>query len=161
MKDLPLATLLLILFSCNGQNNPTNTNGNDSLVKSRDTVVVDSVKKVTQSPPINISERGTFWKTFKGAMRKMDTTRIIGMVNFPYIHNRSEVNEADFKEYVLPQLTGMEKATKPVGGMGTSYLGSSEVSPTDSIYYTNFNHVDIYFGKVNGYYKLVETITPG
>lgn len=160
MKDLLLATVLLVLFSCNGQKTPTNNSGNDSLVNSSETVVVDSVKIITHVPPINISDWGAFWKTFKGAVRKMDTARIIGLVSFPYVHNGEDVNEADFKEYVLPQLTGMENATRPVGDMGNEYLGSS-VSPTDSNYYTNFNHVDIYFGKVNGYYKLVKTVTPG
>lgn len=162
MKDLVLATALLFLISCNNQNKPANKAGIEPLIVPVDTVATDPVKITTlQISALNYSSWPAFWHAFTTATQKKDTPAMVGLINFPFSQNAEVVTEIECNDLLLPQLEGMEKATEPIDAYGFPLQGRNKMPPIDSVRYTNFDQRDYFFGKVNGYYKLVEIITPG
>jgi hypothetical protein len=162
MKNLIVATVLFVSFSCNDQNNKKDKIGNDSLIVPVNTNVPDTGKINTlKILPRNIPEWKTFWSAFKSAAQNKDTPSVLALINFPFLQNADTVTNVEFMDIFLSQLDGIERATEPIDANGFPLQGRNQVASIDSVRYTNFNHMDYYFGKVNGFYKLVEIITPG
>jgi len=89
----------------------------------------------------------------------------VELTNFPFLQNAEMTSKDDFIQFFISQVYGLEKSTPPIDANGfplqINYDQDVNFPKLDSIRYTNFNHTDFYFGKVNGYYRLVEIITPG
>jgi hypothetical protein len=102
-----------------------------------------------------------FWDSLKIAAASKDTMKILGFVNFPFLQNASPSGIDLFARYFIDQIYGLEKCGEPIEAFGSPLQGVDESFKIDSIHYCNHNRMDYYFGKVNGYYKLVEIITPG
>jgi hypothetical protein len=96
----------------------------------------------------------------------MDTYKIVGLTNFPFLQNGELTSKNEFIQIWISQIYGMEKDSS--GHINTEGLNlhihqqfDTTIYKIDSVRYTNFNQKDFYFAKVNGYYKLIEIITPG
>ena len=85
MKNLIVATVLLVSFSCDDQNNKNDKIRDDSLIGPVNTVVPDTGKINTlKILPRNIPEWITFWNAFKSAAQNKDTPSILALINFPF-----------------------------------------------------------------------------
>ena len=139
----------------------SNTKAKDSLnAPIKGPAAKDSIKNIAVSFD-NYREWKAYWKAFKDAARKKDTAKLLSLISFPFLQNADTFGIVDFKESFFSQLNGMQKANEPIDAYGMPLQGSNQVSPIDSVRYTNFKDKDYYFGKVNGFYKLVQIITPG
>lgn len=107
----------------------------------------------------------TFWKVFTTATQRKDTASIAQLTNFPFLQNTYLTDKDEFIELWISQTYELNKTdTAVLAGdflPGLSAQQRATLPKFDSVYYINANDKDFYFAKVNGYYRLVEIITPG
>ena len=172
MRILFTIAVLSISLSCNYQNSKKDittensksgkTDSSTAEIKQKavsDTVPADSSKESKKGE--SYSDWKSFWNAFKDVASKKDTSRLLTLVNYPFLYSADTVNKAEFKDYYFSELKGIQNALEPIVSDPDVLQGSNKVPPIDSVRYTRFKHTDYYFGRVNGYYKLVEIITPG
>jgi hypothetical protein len=107
----------------------------------------------------------SFWKEFKKAIAKRDSSRIMQLTSFPFLQNASFNNEETFKANFMGQVFEVGKHTPVFFGEwtfpGENEAGEAMVTSYDTVYYMHSAMKDFYFAKVSGNYKLVCIITPG
>ena len=163
-----LLSCLILTFSCNNQDTKNHLRQKDSsnfVIDSNTNqqlvLNIDSLSKIH-----NYSNWTQFWDTFKIAAANMDTSKIVGLTNFPFLQNGGLTSKNEFIQIWISQIYGIEKdSSSPINTEGLNLhihqQFDTNIYKIDSIRYTNCNQKDFYFAKVNGYYKLIEIITPG
>ncbi|WP_110051416.1 hypothetical protein [Chitinophaga sp. S165] len=108
---------------------------------------------------MNYPEWEDFWIKFKFAFLQKSNLQILGLVNFPLLQNDENVGDIEFLDKWASQLNGIETATEPVEVEDfPSY--AKHIAHMDTVRHINFEQMDLYFARVNGYYRLVQIITP-
>jgi hypothetical protein len=124
-----------------------------------------SIQYSTKSKTLNYNNWDTFWESFTTATRKKDTATIIALTNFPFFQNSKPTSQNEFLELWVSQSFDLRKVDATVLSSDIVLQitkPEKEILPKfDSVRYTYKNGKDFYFAKVNGYYRLVEIITPG
>jgi len=157
-RTLTLILTVVIVYSCNHHEENKNS-----------TVSIDSTNTArTDTSPatvLNYADWEMFWTAFTTAALKKDTVIIVQLTNFPFLQNGSQTDRREFTELWISQTYAIRKRDTPVLSSELLLkLGEHEkagLPKFDDVHYTNSNHKDFYFAKVNGYYKLIEIITPG
>ena len=160
-------------MSCNQHDAKESTNGqtNKAIDSSGTTKAIDSTQySAHKEMPDSVHPKmlafdnwDSFWKSFTSAAKKKDTTTIVELTNFPFIQNSFPFGQADFLETFISQPFDLRIIDSPVvSDVIVLHIQKPEdLTKFDSVRYTNKNGRDFYFAKVNGYYRLVEIITPG
>jgi hypothetical protein len=132
------------------------SNGYISAIAKKDSVLVKG---------IGYDNWQIFWEAFTNATLQKDTTTILQLTNFPFLQNAYLTDRNEFLELWISQAYDLEKNDSSIPSNDFALqLGEHErasLPKFDSVRYTNKKGKDFYFARVNGYYRLVEIITPG
>jgi len=114
---------------------------------------------------LNYDNWDLFWKSFTAATKKKDTATIIELTNFPFFQNSYPTYQNEFLELWVSQSFDLRNTDTAVLSIDIVLQmqkpDKEELPKFDSVRYSYKNGKDFYFAKVNGYYRLVEIITPG
>ena len=167
LTNFVFLTSAVLIISCgqaerkteNVQKEP-NKDSIDSIQSKQQNLRQDTVVNVH-----NYSDWNEFWKVFQKAASKKDSLTITALTNFPFLQNAELMTRDDFMEHFVVQVYGFKKSYSPVEAndhpLQINNENNVDFPKLDSIKYTNFNGKDFYFAKVNGFYKLVQIVTPG
>jgi hypothetical protein len=165
--------VFIILCGCNsGHQNSVAANEQDSIFSGSiipDIIKADSdesikpgLKSDLNIVPNNIPDWKQYWSNFREAVKNKDTSAILALVNFPFMWNGGETSMDEFARLWISHLYGLENSGEHTNANATYADGFGPDDPRiDSVHYCNWNHIDFYFAKFNGYYKLVSINTPG
>jgi hypothetical protein len=121
------------------------------------------IKGDTLISPINYDNWKLFWKTFTKATSNKDTATIVQLTNFPFLQNAYSVDKKEFVELWISQTYPLRVSDTPIVS-GDFLIQANEgvnFEKIDTVYFKYKAGKHFYFGKINGYYRLIEIITPG
>ena len=161
-----LLFILLSIFSCGQRHNKNNETSNSihSLNAKPDTITAITNDSIPLKR-LNYERWETFWVAFTKATERKDTVTIVELTHFPFLQNTFLTTQSEFLELWISQVYDLNSADTPVLAdeiiLHINESEKSKFAKLDSVYYTNKHGKDFYFARVNGYYRLLEIITPG
>ena len=135
---------------------------------SRDSSAAASAAPDTSVTASGITDPQEFWRQLKRAVKNKNNAAIIDLTYFPFYNNSSPDSKADWKEEIPDDIFKLSKRKAPPVFLGeetfggTDYKTNEESSITvDSVFVISIPGGMIYFGKIQGSYKLVSKLNPG
>jgi hypothetical protein len=150
--------------------NLASTPGRDTMIKTptQQSTATASTLSDTSVVATNITDWQEFWRLLKTAVRKKDTVTIIGMTYFPFYNNSSPDSKADWKEEVPDDIFKISKENELPSFIGERSFGGTDYKTNiyshikcDSVFLIAIPRGEIYFGKMQGSYKLLGKLDPG
>ena len=167
IKNIIQVFVLASCLSCNqpDANGSADHETNDTPANTGKSIKADYAQHLTQAETLNYNSWDSFWKVFATATKMKDTAKIIALTHFPFSQNSYPIKRDEFSELWISQTFEIVIHDTPALTSGTvvnmKKTDKEELPGFDSVRYTHKNGKDFYFAKVNGYYKLVEIVTPG
>ena len=167
MRNLIYGFALIFCLSCNQHDTQNRISKKTTSLLDTSIAIKEtgSSQNLTQPQKLNYDNWDLFWKNFTTATKKKDTATIIELTNFPFFQNSYPTYQNEFHELWVSQSFDLRNTDTTVAStdivLQMQKPDKEELPKFDSVRYTSKNGKDFYFAKINGYYRLVEVITPG
>lgn len=162
IKMFSVAILLVTLLGCNKSDQKSTTKDTETKkitteekkesVKNQTASGQDNNESKTNVTNKSYTDLTEFWGDFKKFALAGEYDKITEMTRFPFLHQSSEMNKSEFKEFTFTDnfLEGMKTKKSPKKSE-MMFLGIK----AGEMYEVEYNGQALYFSKVNGEWKFV------